>query len=190
MDVIHIVDDSDDNKCFSNIDFLVARLQGLIVKKPWDKIKVKYSYRGAENDEFCVHYFQRYKMWIGFKKRESSRIEVIVGFSETEPQKEKVSSVAEINIGIKGQEKKFAGFFAKDDEGNAYLCHSGRFSQKRTEEFLEFAKKWGLEIVHVVEGPRKGSDAVLVTDLNECILPAIRDFADVVLRFKKRKETS
>ncbi len=184
MDVIHIKDEVD-------IDFLAARLRGLIVKKPWERIRIEYSYQGAKEDKFFVHYFQRYKMWIGFKNRESSLIEAIVGFSETKPkQSEKLNSVAEINIGIRGQEKRFAGFFAKDDEGNAYLCHSGKFSQRRAEEFLEFAKKWGLEIVHVVGGPREGSYAVLVTDLNECILPAIRDFADVVLRFKKRKKAS
>jgi len=99
---------------------------------------VVIGYQG-ENCEAEVYYSEKFDIWAYFDELDN-RYWNVFGVGRPVPNKN-VSITCEINIPLKGYNRRIAGVFAKDERGNIFLLHNGKIGGGRLGVGRELFKK-------------------------------------------------
>ena len=92
---------------------------------------------GSHQDE--VFYSKKFDVWMHFNEVDN-RYWNVFGVGKPVPNKN-VSITCEINIPLKGYNRRIAGVFAKDEQGNIFLLHNGKIGGGRLGVGRELFKK-------------------------------------------------
>jgi hypothetical protein len=96
----------------------------------WDKVVHGYvSYQG-ERQKAILSWSNELGLWASIGKVENNRYWNAFGLMEPRENSSNYI-VSEINIPLKGINRRIAGVFAKDNEGHIFICHRGRIGGGR-----------------------------------------------------------
>lgn len=139
------------------------------------------GFPGGQEEAEKTYWSDKLNMWIQSFEIEESRYWNGFGLKKPEPPKSS-NIVCEINFPIKDINRRVAGVFAKDENGEVYILHRGKlggnFGKRDFEE--KYNGDWTL-----VQDRNQETNMVLIGKLNDPNLPYnVRDFVLEVNRIK------
>ena len=179
MELYNIVTDENEIKTYQE------RLQAIFSSKEYEPIECIAGFSGG-SVKITALWSNHLRMWIAFRVSTLKTPKYWTAFGLEKPKAQStVQITAEINFSLTGS-GQIQGAFVKNEKGEIFIGHRGRFGDKRRvspSDFLEKIKNQ-FQVVTV----NNGKKIALVGKLEDHDLPErVRDFIREVSRMKEAR---
>lgn len=146
----------------------------------------KVGWQGG-GGEYDVHWIEPLGIWGLFSTEQTdNRFWCCYGFDDPSTT-DNLSIACEVNFPFEGINRRVAGVFARDPDGQIRVCHSGKIGGGRAGASKENFVRWhNSDLNFAVDWPDGGlTDMYVISSLGDPRLPAhLCAFVDAVQRFK------